>query len=216
MSAPTTPATGTSLSERPWKQVHWSVIDVEGNGQPDPDLVEVAIVPIVDGVIGAARSWLIRPSRPVTWPAQKVHGLTTSDLAHAPTLDDVGDDILAALAKTEIVVGHQVHTDLSVLRRPIDDWPHLPAVDTLRLSRALQPDLPSHRLAALTEHLVLNADLPGPAHRAGYDATVTARLLLHFASRAGTATTAGRLLNFGRSPGAPTLIAEPKALFEIP
>jgi len=30
----------------------------EGNGQPDPDLVEVAVVMIRGGVIESARSWL--------------------------------------------------------------------------------------------------------------------------------------------------------------
>jgi DNA polymerase III epsilon subunit-like protein len=48
-----------------WTDRRYVVVDVEGNGQQPPDLVEVAAVPIVNGVIGTPASWLVKP-RPVT------------------------------------------------------------------------------------------------------------------------------------------------------
>jgi exodeoxyribonuclease X len=52
------------------------VVDVEGNGQQPPDLVELAAVPITDGIIGEARSWLVRPDLPSTGFARKIHGIS--------------------------------------------------------------------------------------------------------------------------------------------
>jgi DNA polymerase III epsilon subunit-like protein len=50
-----------------WTALRYAVVDVEGNGQQPPDLVELAIVPIVGGVIGEPVSWLIKPPRAVKY-----------------------------------------------------------------------------------------------------------------------------------------------------
>jgi DNA polymerase III epsilon subunit-like protein len=128
------------------------------------------------------------------------------------------------------VAGHQVRVDLAVLARSFPGWPALPAVDTLRLARTLHPDLPSHRLGALAEHFQLNTGLPGPAHRAGYDASVTARLLVQLAAGltpgsarqladAGTGAPAGgasRGASAPRTAGAGALADLGATLFEMP
>src|SRR5947209_281392 len=38
---------GNSMTD--WTSLRYAVVDVEGNGQQPPDLVELAIVPIIDG-----------------------------------------------------------------------------------------------------------------------------------------------------------------------
>lgn len=47
-----------------WADLAYVVVDVEGNGQQPPDLVELAAVPIVAGVIGEPVSWLVHPDEP--------------------------------------------------------------------------------------------------------------------------------------------------------
>jgi hypothetical protein len=47
-----------------WTSLDYAVVDVEGNGQQPPDLVELAVVPVRSGVIGESASWLVRPGRP--------------------------------------------------------------------------------------------------------------------------------------------------------
>jgi exodeoxyribonuclease X len=47
-----------------WTDLAYAVVDVEGNGQQPPDLVELAVVPVTGGVIGEPTSWLVRPARP--------------------------------------------------------------------------------------------------------------------------------------------------------
>ena len=39
--------------------MRYAVVDVEGNGQQPPDLVDVAVVPVARGIIGPVASWLV-------------------------------------------------------------------------------------------------------------------------------------------------------------
>ena len=73
-------------------------------------------------------------------------------------------------------------------------------LDTLRLARRLLPDQPNHRLGSLVSALELGRDLPSGLrpHRAGYDALVTARLLVHLAN-----STASAPLSFETLHGRP-------------
>src|SRR5437016_2155236 len=59
-----------------WTSLRYVVVDVEGNGRQPPDLVELATVPIADGVIGEPVSWLVGPDTPITPLARKIHGIT--------------------------------------------------------------------------------------------------------------------------------------------
>src|SRR5262249_7633410 len=80
-----------------WTSLTYVVVDVEGNGQQPPDLVELAVTPIYGGVIGDPMSWLVRPERPITHFARKIHGITNDAVADAPAFDDIKADVLDAL-----------------------------------------------------------------------------------------------------------------------
>jgi DNA polymerase III epsilon subunit-like protein len=54
--------------------LRYVVVDVEGNGQQPPDLVELAVVPIVGGQIGEPTSGLVKPGRSIKYFATRVHG----------------------------------------------------------------------------------------------------------------------------------------------
>jgi exodeoxyribonuclease X len=175
------------------EDVDYLVVDVEDNGQHPPDLVELAIVPVHGGQIGAARSWLLRPTRPITGLARRIHGISNHDLADAPTIREVRDDIRAALEGAH-VVAHNAHVDLDVLQRELPGWQPTEVHDTLRLARRLLPEQPNHQLGTLVAALDLAHDLPSglTPHRATYDAIVTARLFTRLAAMTGPAG-AGRL-----------------------
>jgi exodeoxyribonuclease X len=165
--------------DRPWTEAGWVVVDVEGNGQQPPDLVEAACLPIDAGQPGQLRGWLVRPPRPITALVTRIHGIRDRDVADVPPVADVADEIRAALAG-RIVVGHQVHVDLAVLRRELDGWAPLATVDTVRLAKAVWPDLASYSLDALAEHATLRTagTVGAQRHRAGYDTGLTAALFL--------------------------------------
>ena len=205
-----------------WTAVDYVVIDVEGNGARPPELVELAVLPVRRGEIGDVVTWLVRPPSPITWHARQIHGISDHDVAGAPTIDDVVRDVLTALGDA-IPVGHGVHTDLSVLRRALPGWDPPFAMDTLKLARSTL-DLPSYGLGALVEHHQLAVGLPAGmrAHRADYDALVTARLLVEFANtlKPGGATLA-ELRHTAGTTTAPKVNAAVRALvgptlFDLP
>lgn len=166
-----------------WTSLRYVVVDVEGNGQQPPDLVELALVPIASGVIGEPSSWLVRPSKPIKFFATRIHGLTNQDVADAPVFADIQDEVLKALEGAS-VVAHNAHIDIGVLQRLLHDWQCPEVFDTLRLARRLLSEQPSYKLGALVEEFRLSEGLPCDLtpHRATYDVLVTARLFVRLAS----------------------------------
>lgn len=122
----------------------------------------------------------IRADQPITWAASKVHGITTRDLADAPTLPLLWPKIKATLSG-RIVVAHGHGTEKRYLRH-FPGHGFGPWVDTLLLSRAAWPDLRSHGLGDLCEHFGLTKNIndlvPNKTwHDALYDATASLVLL---------------------------------------
>lgn len=165
-----------------WTNLDYAVVDVEGNGQQPPDLVELAVVPITAGVIGEPTAWLLRPERPITSFARRIHGITNAAVAAAPVVADVEKEIRARLEEIA-VVAHNAHVDLAVLRRTLPGWEPQEVFDTLKLARRLRPERVSYRLGSLVEafNLANGLDSQLRPHRATYDALVTARLFAFLA-----------------------------------
>jgi DNA polymerase III epsilon subunit-like protein len=169
-----------------WTSLGYVVVDVEGNGQQPPDLVELAAVPITDGVVGEPSRWLVRPPRPIRHLATTFHGLRTTDVAGCPPLAEISAEVLHGL-NADALVGHNAHVDVDVLRRELPQWEPPEVFDTLKLARRLVPELPAYKLGDLVERYQLAEGLPADLkpHRAAYDALVTARLFALLAGRAG-------------------------------
>lgn len=168
-----------------WATLRYVVVDVEGNGHQPPELVELAVVPIVGGIIGEPTSWLIKPEHPIRYFATSVHGLTTADVADCPKIADITAEVLEAL-DAPALVAHTAHVEVDVLRRELDGWKPPEVFDTLKLARRLVPELPNFKLGTLVEHFKLAEGLPDELkpHRATYDALVTARLFVRLAETA--------------------------------
>ncbi|MFD3996101.1 exonuclease domain-containing protein [Streptomyces sp. NPDC058583] len=156
------------------------VVDVEGNGANPPNLVEVAALPVRDGLPdkSMAGAWLTKPPRPVTPLAARVHSLTNQVLDGKPGWEEIADEVHAFLG-TAWIAAHNAHVDYRVLSAHLPKWQPSGAIDTLRLAKATYPGLPKYSLGALIEHV--RPDLtqaPAQRHRATYDAFATAQLLL--------------------------------------
>jgi exodeoxyribonuclease X len=166
-----------------WTNLTYVVVDVEGNGQQPPDLVELAVVPIVGGVIGEPLSWLVKPETPITYFAHKVHGITNDAVAEAPVFDAIKPDVVHALT-ADGLIAHNAHVDVGVLRRKLGEWECPEVFDTLKLARRLLPDASNYKLGALVEVFKLAENLPDELtpHRATYDVLVTARLFVRLAT----------------------------------
>lgn len=167
-----------------WTTLRYVVVDVEGNGQQPPDLVELAAVPIVGGVIGEPKTWLVQPDGLITSFARRIHGISNEDVAGAATFAEIEDQVLHAL-DVDALVAHAAHVDVGVLQRKLGEWECPEVFDTLKLARRLLPGRDSYKLGSLVDSLSLVGDLSArlKPHRAEYDAAVCARLFTHIAGR---------------------------------
>ncbi|MGW4115288.1 3'-5' exonuclease [Actinosynnema sp. NPDC004786] len=163
------------------------VVDVEGNGGQPPQIVEVALL-VVDGPVTGRdlRSWLVRPSVPITPFARRIHGIGDDDVERKPRWHGVSHEILPSLTG-RVLVAHNASTDYRVLRAHLPGWRPPLVLDTLKLARHVRPDLPSHGLDKLVAHLGL--DTTGVAgqrpHRAGYDTWCAWQLFLTLVGESG-------------------------------
>jgi exodeoxyribonuclease X len=184
-----------------WTSLRYAVADVEGNGQQPPDLVELAVVPIIDGTIGQPVSWLVKPDRPIKYFATRIHGFTNQDVADAPSFTAIADEVRAAL-DVPALVAHNAHVDVGVLTRHLPGWEAPEIFDTLKLAKRLLPDQPGYRLGMLVKALDLAEELAAnlTPHRAAYDALVTARLFVYLATITEDSPLTLEVLR-GQSPG---------------
>lgn len=163
----------------------WAV-DVEGNGGSPPEIVELAIVEMEGlALTGQHKHWRFKPKGGITPVVSRIHGIWERDVADAPDLEDVVDDIFELLEDVPIV-GHNVRVELDIIGRAIPDWRPAAAIDTLRVARRLLPNEKKYRLEHLGTVLGLvdkaAAATGGVAHSAPFDAALSAILLDHLLS----------------------------------
>lgn len=121
--------------------------------------------------------------QPITWGAQKVHGITSDDLADAPEFLSLWPYLRDRL-EGHVMVAHSCGTEKKFLRAfpgsNFDPW-----VDTLHVSRVCWPESPSHRLGTIVDEAGLSDELstlvPGKKwHDALYDAAASVMILAHY------------------------------------
>jgi len=122
-------------------------------------------------------------------PAPGNHRLLKMELASAPSLADLWPQIEPRIAGRPLAA-HNIGTERKFLRKLAPLHKPGPWIDTLKLARLVWPEMPSHNLGFLLEHLHLKAkadDLcPGRTeHDAFYDAVGCALLLQHLLDQPG-------------------------------
>jgi DNA polymerase III epsilon subunit-like protein len=166
------------------------VVDVEGNGQREPEIVEIAAL-LISGPTPAQpsdlRTWLVRPQQPITpIVTRKVHGIRNEDVADSPFWRDVAADVADTLG-SRVLVAHNASVERGILATHLPDWEPVLVLDTMRLARAIWPGLAGYALERLVAHANITPPPPEPGqrpHRAGYDAMMAAELLILLISRA--------------------------------
>ncbi|TQM06025.1 exodeoxyribonuclease X [Pseudonocardia kunmingensis] len=191
------------------------VVDVEGNGQQPPEIIEIALLPLTSGGIATPaqlRTWLIQPENPINpVVTRKVHGIDDDDVAEAPRWGQVAGEIADEL-QGRVLVAHNAAVERRVLGAHLPDWRPPLVVDTQRLAKTAWPGLPGgYGLDNLITHAALDppdtTGLPprvaaGMArHRAPYDVWMTAALFAHLVTHAGLSPE--QLLHAGRLPDPP-------------
>jgi DNA polymerase-3 subunit epsilon len=174
----------------PWREAEFCVLDLETTGlnlrRDEVVSYGAAIVRRARIPCGQVAYRQLRPSRPISVTAMTVHGLRAADLADAPPIDDVLDELIDLLAG-RVPVAHAAWVERAFLDRALRPRGRRLGrmmVDTaalLRAGRLADPDTgrePDLEVAARRLGLPVHT----PHHALG-DAFTTAEVLLALATR---------------------------------
>nr|SBO94263.1 DNA polymerase III epsilon subunit-related protein MSMEG4261 [Nonomuraea gerenzanensis] len=140
---------------------------------------------------------------PVTSFDERMTGITAAMLATAAGPAHVMADLDRRLtAPSYRLVAHHAPTEAGLIahqRRHCPVLAAVPLLDTVRLARALYPELPSHRLDDLVRYL--RVEPPARRHRAMPDVRATARIFERLVAEGGRAGRWRTLLDLDRVGG---------------
>lgn len=187
-------AAGIPESETPIRDVPLMAMDFETTGL-DPErhaIVSIGLVPFTLGRISpsSGRYWVVRPPRPLSEESIQFHRITHAEVANAPDLDEVLDEVLEAL-EGHLAVVHFRHIERPFLDAAVLDRRGerclFPVIDTMELEAGYTRPTGWRRLGAWVGRRppsIRLADsrarygLPAySSHHAKLDALATAELL---------------------------------------
>ncbi|HET7041810.1 MAG TPA: 3'-5' exonuclease, partial [Gemmatimonadales bacterium] len=161
-------------------EVAFAVLDVETTGtRPSDDdrVTDVAVVLVQGTRRELVFESLVDPGRPIPSYITAMTGISDAMVAGAPTFDRIADELLGVLSG-RVFTAHNARFDWGFIDAEVKRTRGLALVGsrmcTVKLARALLPELPSRGLDAMQEHF----RIPNTArHRARGDALATAELL---------------------------------------
>lgn len=170
-------------------QGHFVFLDLETTGgrASQDRITEVGLIEIFDGEVIDQYQTLVNPQVPLSRFITSLTGIDDAMLSGAPTFAEIAEDLLAKLAD-KILVAHNARFDHSFLknefRRAGFDY-RTKVLCTVKLSRALMPQLNSHRLDRLIDVHGLFVE---NRHRAMGDADLLVQLMNRWANTLGLDT----------------------------
>ena len=157
------------------------IIDVETTGLfPGPKgkdkIIEFAAIRTnLEGETLGKYSTLINPCRDIG--PTHIHGIRSKDVKNAPTFEEISGNIINFISDS-IIVGHNVNFDLRFLRWEFlclnFELPEFPRLCTMSLSKKVEPNLPSRKLADICNYFNIPVNR---AHTAIEDAEATKELM---------------------------------------
>ena len=161
-------------------EVAFAVLDVETTGtRPSEEdrVTDIAVVVVQGSRRELVFESLVNPGRPIPNFITAMTGISDEMVASAPTFDGIADELLQVLSG-RVFTAHNARFDWGFVDAEVKRTRGLALVGsrmcTVRLARALLPELPSRGLDALQEYF----NIPNQAwHRARGDALATADLL---------------------------------------
>ena len=178
------PPPSLTLGQLRLDQLEMIVFDTETTGlelRKGDRVISIGACRLVKGRLLAQETFdqKVNPGRSIPPASTKIHGLTDADVAQSPPLAVVLPRFRKFVG-SGILVAHNAAFDLLAISLEAEQLGlnfTMPVLDTLLLSRGLDPGLEGHGLDALAERFDLSFP-PGTRHTALGDARVTAELLL--------------------------------------
>ena len=117
-------------------------------------IIDVAVIGMTGGEVDFEWQSLVNPGIYVPAGITALTGIDNDMLADAPRFEDIARELRERLAG-RVFVAHNVRFDYGFIRREFarleTQW-RSPSMCTVRLSRALYPEMPRHNLDAVMEH----------------------------------------------------------------
>lgn len=135
----------------------FAAIDFETANRFHGSVCAVGLVIVERGQVIEKVSRLVRPKDLVFDPFNiKIHGITEEHVRNELEFHELWPEILPLLEK-RILIAHNASFDMSVLRSVLAQYglpcPGYPHACTVRIARRTWPELPSHRLNVVADHL---------------------------------------------------------------
>jgi DNA polymerase III subunit epsilon len=174
--------------DRPWREAEFCVLDLETTGLDlhSDAIISVGSVLVRQGrLVWSTRDYQpVRPDREISESAMRVHGLRAQDLATAPPIGEVADQLRQRL-QGRVLVAHAAWVEQAFLGRAVPGpRRRRPVVDTAALMRAtgVAPSGTGHEPDLEASAVVLGVCVHTPHHALG-DALTTAEVFLSLVSR---------------------------------
>ena len=142
-------AAGMAAGDTPLSRAPLIALDVETTGlDPARDgIVSVGLVPMHLDRIASSRSrhWIVKPRAPLGAESVTIHGITDSQVRHAPDLDQILEELLGVIAGHVLVV-HCADIERQFLNAAlvsrIGEGIRFPVVDTMELEARMHRGQP--------------------------------------------------------------------------
>ncbi|MBG9985295.1 PolC-type DNA polymerase III [Facklamia sp. DSM 111018] len=162
------------------------VFDVETTGLSSvyDRIIELAAVKMYKGNVVDSFEAFINPGHPLSSFTTELTGITDAMLADAPPEEKVMNDFYD-FTQGSILVAHNASFDMGFLNKAYERYgketSSLPVIDTLALSRLVNPHMKAHRLNTLAKHYGIILE---QHHRAIYDSETTGQILMKLLEQA--------------------------------
>jgi len=160
----------------------YTVFDIETTGLSVnyDKIIEIAAVKIKNHQVVEEYSTYVNPERPISMLTTKITSIKNSDLAVAPTIDQVIQEFYE-FSKDTVMVAHNAHFDMGFIYESFKEFnipiTKMPTIDTLGIARSCYNDsLKRFNLKAVAR--LFKVELT-QHHRAIYDTRATADIFLH-------------------------------------
>ncbi len=183
------PPPDAELGSRLLSQLEMVVFDTETTGlklREGDRVISIGACRVLNGRLLANEQFdqLINPERDIPAESTAIHGIQEQDVKQAPPIRVVLPRFRNYVGGA-VLVAHNAAFDMLAIDLPAKEAGlnfDMPVLDTLLLSRAIDPDLETHGLDALSDRFQITFPA-GTRHTAIGDARVTAELLLNLIPR---------------------------------
>ncbi|WP_088006215.1 PolC-type DNA polymerase III [Indiicoccus explosivorum] len=158
------------------------VLDFETTGlrAGEDKIIQIGAVKYIGHVRTETLYLLVDPEQPISRTITRITGIRDEDVADAPVIEEVAEDLIAFIGGLPIVA-HNAPFDMGFLcaLSSIVPVPHYTVIDTVRLAKRVMRNVPNHKLTTLSAFLELEHD----AHDALGDCLVTAHVYQYCAAQ---------------------------------